>query len=342
MNISQILAATLIASTAVPAFAATLGARALSFHARERGADVEALFWYPSDAAEPNRTLGENGIFHGQAVHWEADLPEGIQPLVVISHGAGGNAAQYTWLAEALVDKGFVVAGINHPGSSSGNSSAEEAVKLWQRPADVSALLDGLAADEQMQSLIDLQQVSMFGFSAGGYTSLALAGARIDVDKLHSFCDQATGMSDCAYLRHGGVDLHAMDLDLAGRDNSDARIKAFVAVDPGVATTLTDASLASINAPVALIGLGAEGTIPPVVDAARAATLIPGVEYARISDAVHFSFLPQCKPKGAAILAEEGEPDALCDDAGGRPRAALHSQLAQMISQFFVEQLPAQ
>lgn len=48
-------------------------------------------------------------------------------------------------------------------------------------------------------------------------------------------------------------------------------------------------------------------------------------------DATHFSFLAQCKPKGAKILKNEGEADLLCDDAGGRGRGAIHTELKDLI-----------
>lgn len=47
----------------------------------------------------------------------------------------------------------------------------------------------------------DTDHISILGFSAGDYTALATSGARVDPQRLQSFCDGADhGMSDCAFL----------------------------------------------------------------------------------------------------------------------------------------------
>ena len=263
-----------------------------------------------------------------------------VTPLVLLSHGGGGNARQYGWIANRLVAAGFVVAAPDHPGSTTGDASARGAVAVWNRPADVSAVLTALLADGTLARAIDPTRVGVLGFSAGGYTALALGGARVDPAALARFCDDDTGgMSDCAFLARGGVDLHAMDLTPAARDLSDARIGAVVAIDPGIVTTLTPASLAAVDVPVTLVNLGAPDVIPPAVLAREASERIPDARYATVADAVHFSFLPECKPAGAAILAEEGEPDALCEDAGGRSRGELHERFGEMALEAFERDL---
>ena len=161
---------------------------------------------------------------------------------------------------------------------------------------------------------------------------MALSGARVNPDLLQTFCDDTDhGMSDCAFLAHFGVDLHSLDLSPAAQDLTDPRIKAAVIVDPGIVETMTPESLRSIGTPMFVINLGAQETVPIGVYAKDAAAMIPNATYVAVPDAIHFSFLAECKAKGAAILANEGEPDPLCDDAGGRPRADIHAELTQLI-----------
>ena len=88
-----------------------------------------------------------------------------------------------------------------------------------------------------------------------------------------------------------------------------------------------------------IVNLGAQGDVPIGVDATHAAGLIPNAQFARVDDAVHFSFLAECKPNGPAILAQEGELDLLCDDAGGRDRAALHRELQGIITAYLNDML---
>ena len=252
--------------------------------------------------------------------------------MVIISHGAGGNAGQFGWIAAALANEGFVVVLPNHPGTTTGNASAKAAVRVWERPKDVTAVLDEIMENPQSYPFIDTRRIGMLGFSAGGYTALAVAGARVDPDRLQRFCDTTDhGMSDCAFLAHFGVDLHSLDLSPAAQDLSDPRLSALVVVDPGIVSTLTKQSLGQITVPMMIINLGEEGTVPAGVDAKDAAKQIRNATYATVPSATHFSFLARCKPRGPAILAKEGELDPLCADGGAISRADLHHQLSRMI-----------
>ncbi|WP_354001997.1 alpha/beta hydrolase family protein [Stagnihabitans tardus] len=273
-------------------------------------------------------TLSENGVFHGTEVGRDAPPVPGRHPVLVISHGAGGNGGQFGWLASRLVQAGFVVVLPNHSGSTSGPARAAEALRIWERPQDISAVLDSL----QGFPMVDPARIGALGYSAGGYTFLTLAGARVDPARLTSFCDRGgRGISDCAFFAQAGLDLHAQDLSPAAQDLRDAHIRFVLAVDPGIVETLTRQSLAAIDLPLLVINLGEEAKVPAPVHARRVAETVPGASYLVVPDAIHFSFLAECKPKGAAILAEEGEPDQLCSDAGGRTWAAIHADLLVVI-----------
>lgn len=333
---------TTIALLAASSFAQAgyLGVRHFEALASERGQNIDFQLWYPAAPGGMATKAGENGLFYGVDAHRDADYAKGQYPLVLLSHGAGGNGSQFGWIASELVDNGYIVAAPNHPGSTTGNASAAEAVKLWKRPADFTAVIDMIEASDEIHQHVKIDQIAAMGFSAGGYTALAVAGAKIDPLILENFCDgPPTGMSDCAFLEQGGIDLHKMDLSASGRDNRDPRIKAVVSIDPGVIQTLTNDSLKEINIPVAIINLGKLGKIPLGVFAQSAAQAIPNAEYSTIKDAIHFTFLPECKPAGPAILKEEGEMDPLCSDGGGRSRAEIHQELATMIMDFLDRKL---
>lgn len=313
-----------------PAYEGNAGWTREAAFAPVRSDEIRFDLWYPTAGGGRAITVGGNGVFHGVAAGKNAPIRAGQHPVVVLSHGAGGNAGQFGWIAAALAEQGYMVAIPNHPGSTSGNASAAEAVKIWTRPPDISAVLDAL----EDRADVDMSQVTAMGFSAGGYTAMAVAGARVAPDKLQGFCDDpaATGMSDCAFFARFGVNLHDIDMSPAGQDHRDPRINRLVVIDPGVVQTLTPDSLAAIDMPSLIINL--DDPIPAAVDASDAAQLIPGAEYVRDTDATHFSFLAECKPKGPAILEREGELDPLCADAGGRDRAAIHAGLVEVITAF--------
>lgn len=300
-----------------------------------RGTDVDFDIWYPAMPGGKSVTVGGNGVFYGTPAGRDAPHQAGRFPMVIISHGAGGNAGQFGWIASELAQAGFVVVLPNHPGTTTGNASAEAAVRVWERPADVSAVLDEITANAGDYPYIDTDSISILGFSAGGYTAMATSGARVDPDLLQSFCDETDhGMSDCAFLAHFGIDLHALDLSPAAQDLRDPRIKAAVVVDPGIIETITAESLSGIDIPMLILNLGEEGAIPEGVYARGAAELIPNATYSIVEDAIHFSFLAQCKPRGAQILINENELDPLCDDAGGRPREEIHDEVSDRIVAF--------
>lgn len=296
---------------------------------------IDFHIWYPANPGGKAVTVGGNGVFQGTPAGRAAPPAGGAYPVILISHGAGGNAGQFGWIASALAAEGYVVVLPNHPGSTSGNSSAPEALRIWERPQDVSAVLEVLQADAALYPYMDLSRVGVLGFSAGGYTALALAGARVDPARLTAFCDHGgRGMSDCDFFARHGIDLHAADLSPAAQDLRDPRIRFAVVVDPGIVETLTEESLAAIDLPMLVLNLGDEALVPAPIHSRALSETVPGAAYRIVPDATHFSFLAECKPRGAQILIDEGEADPLCTDAGGRPRADIHAELAEVILGF--------
>ncbi len=318
-----------------PAYDGYAGITYSQAYAPARDTDVDFTIWYPATPGGRQIKAGVNGVFYGTEAGRGAPHAQGKFPMIIISHGAGGNAGQFGWIASELAQAGYVVVLPNHPGTTSMNASAHAAVRVWERPADISAVIDQITTNPQNYPYIDSSRIMALGFSAGGYTAMAVAGARVDPDALQHFCDEGDhGMSDCAFLARGGVDLHALDLAPVAQDLRDPRISAAIVIDPGIVETLTEPSLAEIDIQMLILNLGAEHTIPAGVYARQAAELIPNATYKIIDDAIHFSFLAECKAKGAAILAREGEPDLLCDDAGGRSRHDIHQELKGEITSF--------
>ncbi len=142
-----------------------------------RQSDIRFDIWYPTQGGGKAVVVGGNGVFLGTAAGRDAPPSAGRHPMIALSHGAGGNSGQFGWIASALVEAGFVVVLPNHPGSTSHNASAEAALRVWERPTDVSAVLDEITANPDRYPFIDPNQMGVLGFSAGGYTALALSGS---------------------------------------------------------------------------------------------------------------------------------------------------------------------
>lgn len=322
-----------------PAYEGKVGIDYGEAYAPIRKTNLDFHIWYPAKNGGRTVTVGGNGVFYGTQAGRGAPHKGEKYPLVLISHGAGGNAGQFGWIASVLAESGHVVALPNHPGTTSGNASAEAAVRVWERPSDISAVIDEIEANPENYPYIDTSRILTLGFSAGGYTAMAVSGARLNADELQQFCDNGNdhGMSDCAFLARAGINLHKIDMSPASQDHLDPRIKAAVIIDPGIVETMTPDSLSKIEIPILLINLGEESTVPIGVYARDAANTIPNAEYKIVPDAIHFSFLAQCKTRGRQILIDEGEADPLCDDAGGRSRADIHEELKMIIVDYIAK-----
>ncbi len=319
-----------------------VGVRQIVAPSKERGSDLVVTVWYPADAGGKPVTLGESVFFVGTSAMLEAPISGGKYPLILLSHGAGlgGTPQAMSWIATPLAKQGFVVAAPTHPGNGGANRSAAETMKLWLRPADISATLDAVERQPLLENHLEPGRVGVLGLSAGGNTALALAGARIDPVRLASYCDSdALNPSLCGWIRQSGVDLHAMDMQLAGRDNKDSRIEFAMAIDPAPVDVFQTDAFSRVSIPVEIVNLGRPGTIPQTALASGIAKAIPEGNYSTIGDASHYSMFGECKPGAADIADSEKIGDPICSDGGGQSRVEIHEQLLNMATEAFDREL---
>lgn len=328
--------------TAVSANAADVGVRILNVSTAERDRDLAVTVWYPAGAGGTPTMIGDNQLFKGEAARENAPVADGRFPLVLLSHGSGARVAAMSWLAVALAEAGFIVAGPNHPGTTSGDSTPAATPKIWERTADLSALIDRFTTDADWRHTIDTAQIGAVGFSLGGAAVMEIAGARADLEAYARYCDDYKTW-DCAWFAGGRgyvddtpievekVDLRKIDKARFEQSNRDPRVRAVVAVDPGLAQAYVDDSLKAIDIPLTFINLGSTGTIPKPVISDRLAALVPQAAYVTVAEAAHFSFLPECKEGSGELLKSLGEVDPICEDPGKRPRGDIHAELKRLI-----------
>ncbi|TCN29539.1 alpha/beta hydrolase family protein [Sinorhizobium americanum] len=343
MIFPRLLAAlSLSALFAAPCHAIETGVRDFSLAAPEGGRRLQVTVWYPAEPGGKAVLVGDNQVFRGAPALSEAPFLEGRYPLVVMSHGSGGRIQGMSWLAAELAKAGFIVAGPNHPGTTSGDSTPADTPKLWERTHDLSAVIDRLTTDPHWSGAIDKDRIGVVGFSLGGAAAMEIAGARANLEAYARYCDSYKKW-DCAWYagRRGYVDDKPVEVDKVDlrkvdrvrfeQSNLDRRIKSAVLVDPGLAQAYDAQSLNEIAIPMNFINLGSGGTIPAAVIASGLAALSPHGSYVTIAGADHFSFLPECKQGAAALLKSFGEVDPICDDGNGRSRAAVHSELIKLV-----------
>lgn len=320
-----------------------VGVRSIVVQQGERQSALKTMVWYPVNKHEnqPGATepIGDNAVFLGTSAQRDVAIAKGRFPLVLIAHGgfrAAPNVA--SWLASALVKRGFVAVMTHPPAIPDGMATQAVLSELWLRPADLSATVTAIETDPALRGRVDRGRVGAIGVFLGGYSVLQLVGARVDKNLFVQSCEGSVPAPDCAWFARGNVDLHQIDAVRLERSNHDPRVKVAVVIDPELTGTLTALSLKAISVPVHIVSLGKQETIPRALNASNLQTKIPGSEYTLIEDASSFSSFNECKPRGPVILKSEGGA-ALCDDGGGRTRAKVHAELAGMIANTLLRSL---
>ena len=321
----------LLSLTLVGPAAADVGHLETSIEVDHRDVPLPLHLWYPAQPGTPAEAVGRNAMFVGAVAHPGAEPLGEPAPVVLMSHGSGGNAAGLGWIAGALAERGMIVAAPNHPGTTSGDSEPERTVMPWERAWDMIALLDHLGRDPPDGLVPDTGRVASLGFSLGGHTALRLLGAQPSKDAFIAYCE-GDDAPDCRWLREGGVDLTRIEAALYEGPDRDPRVDAAVAVDPALARATAPESLEAIEAPVLLVSLGAEGTLPEVFDLAEIEDALPDARRHFVEGAVHFSFLGECRRLGKIVIGAL-EDDPICEDPG-RPRAEIHAEIEGVVGDF--------
>ncbi len=294
--------------------------------------------WYPANEDGVSKTIGKNAIFSGVDLLTGATPKSGKFPVVLLSHGSGGNAANLSWIGSYLAERGMIVVSTNHPGTTSRDSSQLETLKIWQRPADFSAILDFLQETPPGNLQPDMDKVGAVGFSLGGYTVLGLGGATVKKQKYIDYCVQFPKLGDCKWYSSAGVDLSQIDAPKFEQSNLDKRIKTIVAIDPALAPAYTEESLAGFKLPSLIINLGAQSEITTGINGTQIAGALENATYSNIKDATHFSFLGLCTAIGKFVIKVAGE-DPICSEVGQRTRADIHKELKVKIGDFLENNL---
>lgn len=319
-----------------------------------RGAEHQELrvtVWYPAaeNAVEVQQEIGPPGaplLLAGKAGEHAAMAPAvGKWPLILLSHGTGGSAMQMAWLGTALARAGFIAAAVNHPGNNALEPYTAEGFLLWwERATDLSEVLDGMLADAEFGPKIDSSRIGAAGFSIGGYTVLALGGARTDISILFDLCTKQPAAAGCrlpemkemgtpeqmlqAVRRTSGVSLAQSDQSFR-----DPRVHAIFAIAPAFGFTLTPDSLHSIRVPVEIVVGSADPIAPPKENADYIRAHIRGAKETVLPNVAHYTFLDTCAPAGKQQLG------VFCEDPAGVDRDAVHAQVDDLAVGFFERHL---
>lgn len=166
----------------VPAFASyeSIGFQNKTLPDEQNNRPLELVVWYPSKTTATPQLIADSAVFVGDVAVRDAPPAAGAHPLVVLSHGFRGNWGNQSWIASALAHQGYIVAAVNHPGTTTRDRNPAAAAQLWQRPIDLQRAIDAVVAEPSPYGRVAKDQIAVVGHSLGGWTALEMAGARFD------------------------------------------------------------------------------------------------------------------------------------------------------------------
>ena len=237
--------------------------------------DLSVDVWYPTakgtTGSAARYALLPTAYIDSPVAIAGAPVADGSYPLIVYSHGSGGQKFIASFMTERLAAQGFVVVAADHTGDTAidrvTNTTAVPDQNDLNRPADVSRLIDDMLArstssGDAFSGRVDADRIGVVGHSYGGYTAVATVSG------------------------------HATPL---GKVTPDPRVKAIVAHAP-YTLRLTPAELAADTVPTMLIAGTKDITTPTNTNAMVAFESITGppVVLAQITGAAHQSFTDVC------------------------------------------------
>ncbi|MBE9225130.1 alpha/beta hydrolase [Phormidium sp. LEGE 05292] len=256
----------------------------------------------PGSFTWQQETLTINDTERNRPLMVDLYLPKTNTPanVIVISHGAAGNRNTLSLLATHLASYGFAIVVMEHQGDSlkrfqdffTGLADSPQPQELIYRPLEIKYVLDELQRREQtepaLKGRLNLQQVGVIGQSIGGYTSLALAGAKINFDLLRKDC-----LNNQIFNLSLLVQCEISRLTPANYELRDDRIKAVIAINPLTSSIFGETGLGQIQIPVMFVAGSADIFTPAFPEQIAPFTWLttPNKYLVVIENASHFSLL---------------------------------------------------
>ena len=286
--------------------------------------------YYPTMAAPRAIAMGPFALdvaIGGKAV-------DKVKALILLSHGISGTELGHSVLAQALARNGYLVAALRHPGDNyQDRSLLEKGPERYfdERPRQASRVIDAILANPAWKDRIatDSQgpRVGALGHSAGGYTVLALAGARPDLSRIRKHC-QAEASEDPIFCSIGRSGDATPPPPAATPSFKDERVRAIVAMAP-TGVLLTAESLAAVRSATMIYVAELDRFLVPRFHAEWVASNLPAPNLHRVPNAWHFAFM---NTPSMSIPSHDGDIGA---NPPGFDRDAFLKQLAVEITAFF-------
>jgi predicted dienelactone hydrolase len=315
-----------------------IGERTIRFVDSSRNRPLVTEIWYPTTDSIKAGDQSYSPFKRNYTVR-NGKLPSGRFPLIMISHGTGGSRFSLEWLAQSLVKHGFVVAAVDHWGNTYNNKIPLQFFEIWQRPQDISFVITQLLSNRDLNKVINSNEIGAAGFSAGGYTVIALAGAVADFKTALTYYRTA-GKKEVNFPEYPNLGKMLYDSTLIADSRhipnlKGSRIKAFFAICPGTGPAFPrKEQFEKITRPVFIIGSKSDSMAPAIQNARHYHSFIKGSGYYEFPG----------KTGHYVMLAEAGDEIKKSDplyftDAPGVNRHEVHVKVDSLANDFFEKYL---
>lgn len=310
-----------------------IGIKTLFYFDKSRERPMITELYYPATRELPIMHPSSNNFKYLQEYknapfpHWKEKLP-----LLIFSHGYMGDRNDLSWLQELLAANGYIIASVDHFGNTHYMQRAEDSLKRWNRPKDISFVLDQILNDTDFKEQIDTDRIGFVGFSLGGLTGVWLAGGIADQYPIPDLKN-----SDFTQLDEGitqGI-IDKIDFKKARISYLDPRIKAGILLAPAYGCAFSEEGLSSIKIPLLIISTEEDQIVPFKENALIYAKYIKSAILKLIKGkAGHFVFLSTKEELGKKVL-----PLQLLIDDPSVNRGEIHKEVGELSLDFFNEHL---
>lgn len=307
-----------------------VGVRTSRYEDVKRGRPVVVEIWYPTD--EKGRVdVPEDPIWIHPKEARDAPMLRGEFPMIIMSHGHGGDRRDRTWLVEPLVKNGFIIASVEHYGNSSRNYNPEITLRFWERAKDISFAISQLIKDPILKGQIDSKRIGFIGYSMGGMTGLILGGAKMQNAK------KIAVQFLSKYKEVDKINLEMVEAtDFAEADGSfaDSRIKAMALLSPA-AFAIPAESFKKITVPVALVASEGDEVLQHEEHALKILENLKQAKLKLFRDKIsHYVFLNRVSDIGKNLLRPDIQSEVIQKD-----RLKIHDEVNNFLVAFFKEHL---
>lgn len=288
---------------------------------------MRTIVWYPAANGGQKETINDAQQFSSPVTLYrnaQISNQKSKYPLVIISHGSQGNAQKMQWLGCYLASKGFIAVAISHNGTDEEELRKDRLTLsdfcMWERPRDVSAVLDHILKDRFFSIKIDNGRIAVAGFSLGGATAIWVAGAIFDRNRLaekepeipERYLADVNRFTDFVITNPIGIN----SAKHMAESFKDKRVKAVFALAPAIGGAFAPAGLKNITVPVQIV-TGKDDIVNPM--------------------AANAAYYTQNIPTAGPLIVLPGERGHYTKPAVGNERPKELREVGELAVKFFNE-----